>query len=835
MKLYTLIALFFCSCLSFAQVSPQTDSLRLPTDSLRVDSLASRRDTTAASVVDSVVTYSSADSIVYSMSTKTMTLFNKAQINYRQMQLKSEQIHINWNTSTMTANGIPDTADTTKKKFKNTPIMKDGGEEYHGFELSYNFKSKKGKIDVGDTHMDEGYYHGEEIKKAGPDVLFVADGRYTTCDASEPHYYFASPKMKVITGDKVVAEPVYLYIADVPLFALPFGVFPNHGGRRSGIIAPAIVEDATHGRLLHHLGYYWAISDYMDANLRTDLYTKGSWALYSDYRYNLRYYFNGSVSGQYKKLIAGETSDPGRRTDESYQLNFTHNQDIDPTTRMNVNFTFASNNSYLNTIDIQQGLNQLITSNATLSKSWEGTPNSMSLNISRQQNLQNGNITEVLPAISFNHSQSYPFRFGKSVSEGGGAWYEQIGFSYSASAANNRAKLSVSVDSIKTNINGKDTIGIITDFQRNRSQVITQNVGLGISPKLGYITISPSLSYSDQRIFSDNDVPVRQGSDSSLIFTKVKDSQRSGFISSGIAASTKLFGMLQPGIFGVAAIRHTLTPNLSFTYRKQIVGNNLGPKDMLLGLSIGNIFEMKTESGEEGKEGSKIQLLNVGAGISYNFSLDSLNFSPLHMDYRTSIGSILDIAGNASFDLYKLVQTGPLSYVRVNKFLLSEEGRLARMTDFSINLSTSLSGEKSSSSSQPANTDTTQHQPASGYYGLYREEEPDFSIPWRLSLQFSYVENKVPPNRSRSASVRGGLEFNLTENWKFSMNGGYDLTNKEIVVPNINISRDLHCWLMNFSWVPVGTYRSYQFEIRVKASQLRDVKVTKQGSDRGIY
>ena len=83
--------------------------------------------------------------------------------------------------------------------------------------------------------------------------------------------------------------------------------------------------------------------------------------------------------------------------------------------------------------------------------------------------------------------------------------------------------------------------------------------------------------------------------------------------------------------------------------------------------------------------------------------------------------------------------------------------------------------------------------------------------------------------------MRGGLEFNLTENWKFSMNGGYDLTNKEIVVPNINISRDLHCWLMNFSWVPTGTYRSYQFEIRVKASQLRDIKVTKQGSDRGIY
>ena len=502
---------------------------------------------------------------------------------------------------------------------------------------------------------------------------------------------------------------------------------------------------------------------------------------------------------------------------------------------MNVNFTFASNNSYLNTIDIQQGLNQLITSNATLSKSWEGTPNSMTLNVSRQQNLQNGNITEVLPSVSFNHSQSYPFRFGKSMSEEEGAWYEQLGFSYNITAANNRAKLSTTVDSIRSNVGGVDTLVRVTDFRRDRNQTISQNAGLGISPKLGFVTISPSLTYSDQRVFSQSDVPQRQPSDSTLIFTTVNGVQRAGYIAAGVSASTKLYGIIQPGFLGIAAIRHTLTPNLSFTYRKQVVGDVLAPKDMLLGMSVGNIFEMKTQSGEEGKEGSKIQLLNAGANISYNFSLDSLNFSALNLDYRTDVGSILSVAGNATFDLYKLVQTGPFSYNRVNKFLISEEGRLARMTQFSVNLSTSLSGERSSSSPSPTGTDTARHQPASGYYGLYRDEEPDFSIPWKLSLQFSYAENKVPPIQGRSASVRGGLDFNLTENWKFSMNGGYDITNKEIVVPNINISRDLHCWLMNFTWVPVGNYRSYQFEIRIKAPQLHDVKVTKQGSDRGIY
>ena len=53
------------------------------------------------------------------------------------------------------------------------------------------------------------------------------------------------------------------------------------------------------------------------------------------------------------------------------------------------------------------------------------------------------------------------------------------------------------------------------------------------------------------------------------------------------------------------------------------------------------------------------------------------------------------------------------------------------------------------------------------------------------------------------------------------------------MAPDIMISRDLHCWFMNFYWVPTGPYKQYRFEIRVKASQLQDLKLTKQGSTRG--
>ncbi len=840
MRFYPLILLLFVG-VSALRAMPQADTVVSRADSLRADSSVFRRDSLAAkadtaaekSGIDTVIRYSSSDSIVFHVPKKIMSMYNQGDIRYRQMELKADRIDIDWSTSVMTAFGVPDTSDTSRTHMRGSPVMKDGAEQYDGKELGYNFKTKKGRIRVADTKMDEGFYHGEQLKRVAPNILFVADGRYTTCEQPDPHYYFSSPTMEVIFGDKVIAEPVYFSIADVPVFWLPLAVFPNKGGRRSGIIAPAIAEDATHGRLLRHLGYYFALSDYMDLTLQTDLYTKGSWALYSDYRYRLLYYFNGSISGNYKKFMTGESTDPSRTEDESYFINWTHNQEIDPTARFDVNFTFASNNSYRNTIDLNQAMNQSIYSNATLFKKL-GESNSATINIQRRQNLIDGSIDETLPSLSFSHSTIYPFRSSKHSASGSGlSWYEMIGMSYSASASNRRTKSSRSIDSIKTSPGSSDTIGTVTDYEYDRNQALNQSASISIAPKVGHFTISRALSYSDNLSFADNDVPTRNPADSLLMTVKQRQRARTGNLSASISTNTRLYGIIQPDMLGIQAFRHTFTPALSFGYSKQIVGENLPEGQMSAHLGLENLFEMKLKPAEEGKEGTKIQLLNLSAGLSYNFSADSLNFSPINVSYRTGIGNYLSVDGGANFDLYK---QDDITHGRINKFLLGNGGGLARMTDFRLSLSTSLSGEKNKSSHHiPSVTDTTEKQPVSGYYGLFREEEPDFSIPWRLSLSFDYSENKVQPYTSRSSNLHGTLDFNLTENWKFTVTGSYDVMNRQFLYPNMHITRDLHCWTMDVSWVPLGSYRSYQFEIRLKAPQLRDIKVTKQGSDSGIY
>lgn len=771
--------------------------------------------------IDTIIYYSSEDSIVYSISNKIMTLYGNSNIKYKLMELKSEKIEVDWNTSILRATGETRTADTAGTKLIGTPIMIDGGEEYHGHELLYNFKTQKGKIILADTKSDEGFYYGSQVKKVNKDVLFIADGKYTTCEKENPHFYFQSRKMKLIVRDKIIAEPIYLYISDVPVFAIPFGVFPSKSGRRSGFFAPAYGDNAIYGRYLRKIGYYWALSDYYDIALHGDWYTNGSFVINSEFSYALRYYFNGGINGTYKKFITSEKGDPSYNIQEGYNLNIRHNHELNPWTRADVNFTFMSDNNYRLTNYLYEALQQTIVSNATLSRYWEGTPNSVSINISRTQQLLNGRIDELIPAITFNRGQSFPFRRKKAVGEL--KWYEQIGYSYRANFINSHSKIPITIENVKTINNNEILFTNFNTFRKDRRQNLSQGIDVNISPKFGYFTVTPNLSFRDERTQINNLIPFRSKADSSLTAQREKEFISNGNLNTGIIASTRLYGILQPNILGVTALRHTLSPSLSFSYSKQVYGKDIRKGQSVANLAVGNVFELKTKSTSADEEEKKIQLLNLGMNVSYNFSADSLNFSNINLSYRTGIGEILSFYGSTNFNLYQFDETAKRT---INKFMISE-GKLARLENFSLSLSTTLVSDSKNKAESVIDTNA-QVTKQRTYKGVYLHEEPDFNIPWRLSLNWNFSESFIPSARNRSANVSIALDFNLTENWKFRVNGNYDLVRKEISAPQIQIDRDLHCWVMNFTWVPIGYYRNYRLEIRVKASQLKDIKITKQ-------
>ena len=873
MKLLSLHTFIVFFTLGLIAPFPRSTAQEIPAarrDTLRAPSTTSRDTLKPAplgkSGVDTVVTYSATDSIIYSMSTRFMNLYGKSDLKYRTIGLKAERVDVNWATATLRAEGVKDPADTTGKKFVGLPILVDGGETYNGHHVAYNFRTQKGKITLGDTELDQGYYHGEAIKKIAKDVLYVAGGRYTTCDKPDPDYYFYSPKMKVILRDHIVAEPVIFYVADVPVFALPFGVFPNKSGRRSGLIAPAYGQDARRGMFLSHFGYYWAINDYMDVSTAFDWFTRGGWLNRSLFRYALRYNFTGSVSANVTNLYTGEPSDPAHTEQRDYNIVVTHNQQIDPTTRLDVNFTFASGSYFRNvSSNLDEILRQNIVSNATLSKTWQESNRNLTVNVYRDQNLVTDDVEERLPSISFSQGQFFPFRRSSksgsaSVQPTDLSWYELIGVTYSGQGQFNR---SVNYATVKSLVNpSQDSVRTESTSEHGG---INHQLSITASPKAGHFTIAPSLSYNE-KWYAKSIERDSSGTRDVNGFRAVRS------YSASVSASTRFFGIFQPQIFGITGIRHTVTPSLSISFQpdfsdprygyygtyvdksgrtvkynkfeQEIYGGAPSGRQENVGLSVGNLFEMKYRSTDTSQQEQKIQLMNIGANISYNLAADSLSLSPLTLTYRTDIANILSFSASTTHNFYVFDSNAG---TRVNKFLWSNKRYLPDLTNVSFTLSTTLSGKKKQSSAGSVPQEVQQEQERTQgeigqaaesrtYTGLFGEETPDFSIPWNLSLGYTFSQNQFNPRQKiRSSSLNANLSFNLTEKWRFSGSASYDFIRKEFAAPSVNIYRDLHCWEMSFTWFPIGFYRGYRLELRIKAPQLQDLKITKQGSARGTY
>ncbi|MCW8850423.1 MAG: putative LPS assembly protein LptD, partial [Melioribacteraceae bacterium] len=607
------------------------------------------------------------------------------------------------------------------------------------------------------------------------------------------------------------------------------------------------------GQYFKNFGYFFAISDYMDLTLNADYYLRGGWGTRARYRYAKRYNYSGNFSAEYSKIIIGEDSDPDQKVSTDWKLGISHNQTITPTLRLDANLsfqtgTFLSNNSTA----LNELITQDITSNATLNKRWEESGNSLSLSYNRTQNLESGNIREVLPNITFNKSQFYPFRTSSSSRDE--AWYEKIGMGYSGNLKFKRDKI---------------------DNELKERGGVQHSISINASPKIGYFNISPRVNYVEkwynkktqkviEQIVDMNNAPsiinsiYQYNATDTVVNKDVHEINMLRTFTMGVSASTKLYGMLQPKLLGIEAFRHTLTPSVSYSYNpnfseekwgyyetfvhpdgtierydpysKEIFGSVSSSESQNIGFNLGNVFEIKTtkDPTDTTSESKKITLLNLDASTGYNFTADSLKLSSLRLNYRTKIGEFLNFNGSSTYSFYDTD-----GQKQINEYMVNKGKGLFRLTDLSFSVSTSISGEKLKGEERTGKNEDEEEFSAfkdKNYSNSRIEEDTDFSIPWNLNLSYNYFFRKPGAAEGEATNSNLGINmgFNLAKNWKFGVRGNYDFIREQFSAPQITIYRDLECWEMNFSWYPIGQYTGFRFEIRMKAPELRDVKVTRR-------
>ena len=850
-------------------------------DSIRADSMMRAR----SNGIDAPVKYSAEDSLVYDAESGTAYLYGNSKVDYENMKLTSDKVHMNLDKSTVRATGTVDS--TAEGGIKGKPVFTMGKDEYKSDTMAFNFKSKKGLIKGVYTEQQDGFLSGEVGKRDSTGSIYLQHGRYTTCDKPHPDFYIALSRAKVRPGKDVVFGPAYLVVADVPLpLAIPYGFFPFSKKYSSGFIMPSYGDESDRGFYLRDGGYYFAISDKWDLKLLGEIYTKGSWGVSAASNYRKRYRYSGSFLFSYQDSKTGDKGLPDFAEQESFKIQWNHRQDpkANPYSSLAASVNFATSSYERNNLNSMYNPQTLTQSTRTSSVSWSTGFSSIGLSLSATtnlaQNMRDSSIQITLPDLNISLSRFYPFKRKHLV--GKERWYEKISMSYTGQLAN----------SISTKEDKLLHSNLIKDWKNAFQHTIPVQANFTL---FNYINVTPSFNFTD-RMYSKK---VTRGWDNTLQKEVVRDTTY-GFHnvynwSMSVGASTKLYGFWVPNrkLFGdkIQAIRHVITPQVSFSYAPNFGARRYGYYDSyqytdasgnvklveyspyqdelysvpgkykteMISWDVSNNIEMKIKSDKDTTGYKKISIIDeLGASMSYNAAADYHRWSDLSMRLRLKWWKNYTFSLNAQFATYAYeLDANGKPYV--GNHTEWGYGRLPRFQGMSQNFSFTLNPEKlkkwfgrkddkdddkvSVDSDGPdtnieSNMDDDLEKgkyAAKKKRGNIAETDDDgymsFNMPWSLTIGYGITMRENTAGRFNTKTMRYPYKFTQTLNfsgnirisdgWNINFSSGYDFENHAMSMTTASLSRDLHCFNMSAS-VVLAPYTSYNFTFRCNAATLTD-------------
>ena len=858
---------------SIAASAPRGDTTLAKQDTL---ALLDSAKNVPKSDIETEILYYAEDSIITDFTENKVYLYKKAWFEYGKMRLDADRIVIDWKNSELYAYGIADSVGVVS----GNPFFKDGNSVYEiRKEMRYNFKTQKAIIKDVVTEQQDGVLRGETIKKTEDGSVFLEHGYYTTCKLTKPHWHISSSKIKSISGKQVVSGPFNLYFNGIPTpLGLPFGLIPDTPEEKaSGIIFPSYGREQVRGLSLRELGYYFAFNDYIHLRVTGDVYSKGGWGIKSQSMYTKKYRYSGGFNMDFQKFISPETELIPLNYN-TFRVQWNHSPITRGTGRFSASVNAGSTSYFNNVINPNNFANNVtgdLSSNISYSKTFAGTPFSMSANLRHSQSVQTGEVRLDLPTIGINMNRQNPFENVKfePLKTLNIAW----NFNLQNSITNrvNTFGQATPVDGPETIPFNLDNFGLLLKNGNNGARntiPISSNFSL-----FKYFTGTASANYTElwymQRYnYSYNSTTEKVGQ------VKEDGFNRVGFYNTSFAMNTNFYGFYNFKPSGkLQTIRHHMAPTVGFNFNPDfsdpaygyyqeiqtdksgriarfsrhqglIFGDAPLGESRALSLGLRNVVEAKIKTQTDSTEGEfkKIPLLeSFNFNTAYNFAADSFQLSPIQISARTTLfEQKLSVNVNSTIDPYatlsSLESDGTVRYSSSKEFAWKKGQGIGTIRSASLNLNASLNPQNGKNPGEVRDELTQDFIQRGGAMNAFVENEInrivadpsqyiDWDIPWNLTVGYNLAYARQVNNTTnitQAMNVSGDLS--ISEKWKVNFNTGYNFDSKEITQTMIGIARDLHCWQMNVNWVPFGRFTSYNIDIRVKSSILQDLKVSRR-------
>ncbi|MGW8122938.1 putative LPS assembly protein LptD [Roseivirga echinicomitans] len=853
--------------------------------------------------IETTILYYAEDSIITKTATNVTYLYGNAYIEYGDIKLDAAQIIIDRNQNELTAKGVQDSTGS----WIGLPVFQDKGGVYETRAIRYNFATNRAKITGVVTKQDEGYVSGEEIKKNQDGSAYIKGGKFIPCADLLATTYIKADKIKVIPGDKIITGPAQLYIGDIPtIFALPFAFFPDvKSDAQSGILFPKYGEERVRGIFLREGGYFFGNNEYIRTAVTGDYYSKGSYGLNVRSTYKKRYKYSGSVDLRFSKSKT-PAIDENPLNSKDFWVSISHRPESRSKTRFSASVnagTSSYNNNNISTENFQNTIRSEFRSNLSLTGSFANDRFSYGLSARHSQNIQTNILDVSLPEFSLNMTRLVPFAQSKQEV------LKRLSLSWAFSTSNRITNLvrpnSAGFD-IANSADQADTIAVtfakLPELLSNAQNGARHSIPISTSfPFLKNFNISPSINLQELWYLEELDYTYLENQNAVRIDT-LKGFSRATTYGASVGISTQLYGTKDfKANSKIESIRHTLVPNLSFSYRPDfgqekygyyknvqvdttstgepvhqflskyngfVYGSPTLGESAAIGFSLNNKVEMKVRSDTAKSE--KVSILeNLSFSTSYNFLADSFNLSDYNLTARTSLfKKKIDVSAGLVIDPYTYVTTndGERDLIRkVDVIALTQGKGLGRISSGRFSLSTNLNSKASTNKSSSSmgggpgsvgaidgmgmgnnfgnETDEGYGTMNSGEANKQRRvpqyfDDPnayiDITVPWNIMFSYNYsfsqglFNNEFTSTTRQSIKMSGNME--ISPKWQLTFNTGYDIQLKEFTQSSLGVYRDLGCWELRGNWIPFGRFTSYSIDIQIKASALRDLKLSRRRS-----
>lgn len=782
-------------------------------------------DTTELPVIDY-----NADSIEYLFSDSTLVMTGSAELQYGDVELTAGRLRYHTYNELLTADFLPPSPDIDPET--NTyPRLQDDMNVVVGDRMQYDMKTGEGQIWKGRTQYEEGFFTGDLMRLNADRTFEIHEGSYTTCDnPNHLHYYLKLGEAKVVPDDKAVVRHATAYIFGIPVFYLPVYVFSVKSGRHSGFTVPNYGSGVEEGRYLRNLGYYWAPNEYFDLKVTGDVEAKTGFLLKPRFQYRQDRRLRGRLGGSWRTDFSGKTT--------GWDVAGQHRQEIIPGLTVRGQTSLAKSLQYLHSTTRGTDPGRL-RSNTRSSFSVDKKFGRNSLNLSTSTSSTTGRPSRPTTTLRFRFATrpiiQPPKRqtrrgsmpdFNRPRTQIEARWYHSILFGFNNSLRNRRNNVRLGRDTTYT---GPDIRYL---YRHDTIRTFSNAFSLSAPQKLmGWLKIRPQARYTrtwEQDTGEESDKKIETTEDHSV----------------GMSATTTLYGLFQPKIGRLNAIRHVATPQVSFT---QTGGRSVRKS---LRFSLKNILQARTE--HENRE-KKYNLVYVNSSASYNFQADTKKLSDLRTTVRIPSRQLnLNLSLNHDFydpDTDEFRRPW-LDRLTINTSLNLVGPRPDHLDFGDDEFGDSFSGGGFSSGGFSSGGFGSGGSGSDfGGYGGYGDDRFDQRFaqvkgPWTVRLSHRYSIRRSSPDAedgfsTSSHEIRATNRFGLvditnplrlsnrvTDKWRVQHSINYDYRRKKIVSHSLDLYRQLHCWEFTFRWVPNGINKGIYFRLNLVAHP--DVKIEQE-------